>query len=124
MCCRDWTVARSARLPNLLLPVGLLLADNSSGFVVRLLISGPLNIGSGAGCSVLDLASLILNLTRSASAIQLLPAKTFEVTRFVADNGAAKHLLNLAPISDPLVHLAELLETTKRQLSFHVSEGV
>ena len=28
MCCRDWTAARSARLPNLLQPAGLLPADN------------------------------------------------------------------------------------------------
>ncbi|MGA3079058.1 MAG: NAD-dependent epimerase/dehydratase family protein [Bryobacteraceae bacterium] len=76
--------------------------------VQTLALSGqPLNIGSGEGTSLLDLAQQILRLTRSPSVIQSAGARKAEVDRFVADIRLAENLLDYRP-SRAMAHLPEV----------------
>jgi UDP-glucose 4-epimerase len=75
-------------------------------------LSAPLggqtiNIGSGAGATLPDLAQQILRLTQSSSAIAPAGARNAEVDRFVADIRLAESLLNYRPAA-PLAHLSEV----------------
>ena len=88
-------------------PVGLVVealrraADRSLG-------GQPLNVGSGVGTTLYDLAARVQALSGAAAGLRLLPARAVEVTRFVADVGRMRALLGLEPPSDPLVALEEL----------------
>jgi UDP-glucose 4-epimerase len=66
-----------------------------------------INIGTGEGTTLPDLAQRILCLTRSSSAIETAGAREAEVDRFVADIRLAQNLLGYRP-SAPLTHLAEV----------------
>jgi nucleoside-diphosphate-sugar epimerase len=79
-------------------------------------VAGPLNIGSGVGMQVTEVARKIVALAGSSSPVRLLPKRDFEVMRFVADTSAAKRSLVLNSNSDPLAHLGELMEWTRHQL--------
>ena len=69
----------------------------------------PVNVGSGAGTTLYDLAARVQALCGTAAVgLRVLPARTVEVTRFVADVGRMRALLGLEPPSDPLVALEEL----------------
>jgi UDP-glucose 4-epimerase len=68
----------------------------------------PVNIGSGKGTSLRDLAARIRGLAGTHIDIRLLPARSVEVTRFVADVERMRTLLGLEPPTDPLVNLPEL----------------
>ncbi len=69
----------------------------------------PINVGSGTGTPILDLAQRILAITGSASEVHLTPARPAEVTRFVADVTRLREHLGLVPDADPLMHLADLV---------------
>jgi UDP-glucose 4-epimerase len=71
----------------------------------------PINVGSGSGTPILDLARRILAITGSASHISPAPARHAEVTRFVADVTRLRERLDLIPDADPLEHLTELVAT-------------
>jgi UDP-glucose 4-epimerase len=66
-----------------------------------------INIGTGEGTTLPDLAQRILRLTGSSSAIESGHARMVEVDRFVADIRLAQNLLDYRP-SAPLAHLAEV----------------
>ena len=72
-------------------------------------IGTPINIGSGVGTPILDLADRILSLTQSGSKLDLRPARGVEVVKFVAKIDRMKAVLNLYPPNDPLTHLAEMV---------------
>ncbi len=69
---------------------------------------GPINVGSGAGTRLSDLAQRILQLTGSRSTLQLLPARDVEVVRFVAEISRMRSILALEPDADPLASLHAL----------------
>ncbi|HEX4475155.1 MAG TPA: SDR family NAD(P)-dependent oxidoreductase [Polyangiaceae bacterium] len=71
-------------------------------------LPGPVNIGSGVGTSILELARRVIEVTRSKSVLKREPARDIEVAKFVADIGRMR-ALGLHPESDPLGHLAELV---------------
>jgi nucleoside-diphosphate-sugar epimerase len=71
-------------------------------------LPGPINIGSGVGTQILDLAQRILDVTGSASKIARTPAREIEVAKFVADTRRMRQL-GLVPERDPLQHLAEMV---------------
>jgi len=71
-------------------------------------IGGPVNVGSGRGTSIRDLAQRILEVTQSSSPIEVLPARTVEVTQFVADLDRARRVFGIEPSPDPLSHLNEI----------------
>ena len=64
----------------------------------------PINIGSGQGTTLLELAARVLEITGSASTVQHLPGRSIEVNRFVADISAARRILAYDP-ARPLEHL-------------------
>ena len=72
----------------------------------------PINIGSGKGTNILDLAYKILALTKSRSEINLLPPREIEVNNYVADVTLMSSLLGILPPSDPLDNLMYLSNST------------
>lgn len=72
-------------------------------------VTEPINVGSGLGISILDLAKTILSITGSHSDLQILPARSLETCRFAADTRRMQTQLGLAPCNGLAGHLAELL---------------
>jgi len=66
------------------------------------------NVGSGVGTPLRDLADRIARLPSREVGLRVLPARAIEVTRFVADVARMRDLLGLAPPADPLEGLAAL----------------
>jgi UDP-glucose 4-epimerase len=69
----------------------------------------PINIGSGTGTRILDLARRIARLAECQPKIQLEPARPMEVTRLIASVDRMREILLLDPPLDPLANLTELL---------------
>jgi UDP-glucose 4-epimerase len=74
----------------------------------------PINIGSGRGTPILDLATRIRAATQSLSPIQVVPARAVEVVQYVACVDRMRQLLGIEPPADPLDKLTELLPTRSR----------
>jgi UDP-glucose 4-epimerase len=72
-------------------------------------VSGPINIGSGVGVTVSQLAARVLQLVRSKSVCVHKPSRDVEVKGFVADTRRAQKLLEFPAVQDPLIHLPELI---------------
>ncbi len=93
------------------------------GFVVDALLAAglgqpirvPVNVGSGKGTKIIDLARRILDLTKSKSELRLAPNRAPEVTRFVADTRRARALLGVAAHRDPLFRLDRVCARIKPQ---------
>jgi UDP-glucose 4-epimerase len=68
---------------------------------------GPVNVGSGAGTSIVDLGRRILAMNNARAELRLLPARSIEVVRFVADVRRMRAVLGIEPATDPLDHLAD-----------------
>jgi UDP-glucose 4-epimerase len=66
------------------------------------------NVGSGVGTPLRDLADRIARLPSREVGLRVAPARSIEVTRFVADVARMRDLLDLAPPADPLEGLAAL----------------
>jgi UDP-glucose 4-epimerase len=71
----------------------------------------PINIGSGTGTRIVDLARRIRLMAGSHSQIHLVPARAVEVVQFVARIDRMRQLLRLEPSADPLANLPELVPT-------------
>jgi UDP-glucose 4-epimerase len=69
----------------------------------------PINIGSGTGTHIIDLARRIARLTASHVQVRLHPARDLEVTRFVARVDRMRQLLRVEPALDPLAYLPRLV---------------
>jgi len=69
----------------------------------------PINIGSGTGTRIVDLARRIRLLAGSHSQLQLVPARAVEVVQYVARVDRMRQLLSLEPPADPLGFLPELV---------------
>jgi UDP-glucose 4-epimerase len=67
----------------------------------------PINVGSGKGTTLRDLAERINRETGSRCDIQMAPARSEEVVRFVADVSRMRTRLGIDPPSDPLACLGE-----------------
>lgn len=65
----------------------------------------PINIGSGQGASLRTLAARIQSLPGVNSALRLLPARSVEVVRFVADVTRMREMLGLESPADSLEDL-------------------
>lgn len=78
-------------------------------------VGQTINIGTGQGTPIADLARRIVALSGSQSDLQMLPARGAEVRRFVADPTRLKAVLGLVP--DPLLaHLPEMLAVHPEQV--------
>lgn len=73
----------------------------------------PVNVGSGVGTLLKDLVTRIQSLAEACVEVSLLPARSIEVTRFVADVGRMRTILGLEPPDDPLIHLPALWKLTR-----------
>jgi UDP-glucose 4-epimerase len=67
------------------------------------------NVGSGKGTTILDLARRIVDLSRSDSAIEVVEERAQEVGRYVADITRAKRLLKIPEADDPLWALSQVI---------------
>jgi|WetSurMetagenome_2_1015567.scaffolds.fasta_scaffold380561_2 nucleoside-diphosphate-sugar epimerase len=73
------------------------------------IIGQPVNIGSGQGTAILDLAQRIISLVKTGSKLDMQPARSMEVVKFTADVTRMKTLLGLEPPADPLFGLEKML---------------
>jgi nucleoside-diphosphate-sugar epimerase len=77
------------------------------------LACAPVNVGSGTGTSLTALAERVRTLPGVDIGLQILPARSVEVTRFVADVTRMRELLGLEPPSDPLEALEAMWGATR-----------
>jgi UDP-glucose 4-epimerase len=66
-------------------------------------------VGSGTGTQILQLAKRIAWLSGGQSHVKLLPARSVEVTRFVANVDRMRRLLEIEPPIDPLHQLSSMM---------------
>ena len=69
----------------------------------------PMNIGSGSGTRIVDVAKRIARLVPGQPHLRLQAARPMEVTRFVANVDRMRQLLGIEPPLDPLMHLSRLV---------------
>jgi UDP-glucose 4-epimerase len=80
-------------------------------------IPHPLNVGSGIGTTIKQLASRILDQTSSGSKCIYFPTRSLEVNRFVSDLSLANRYLGIGCIEDPLAHLSQLIQQTQNEIA-------
>ncbi len=90
-----------------LVPVGLVVAALRRAAEVSL-GGRVVNVASGVGTPLRDLADRIARLPSHEVGLRVLPARAIEVTRFVADVTRMRTLLGLEPPNDPLADLPDL----------------
>ena len=73
------------------------------------MVGQPVNVGSGQGTPILDLAERILQLIPTASRLDLQPARAVEVAKYTARVDRMRDLLGLEPPTDPLFGLPQLV---------------
>ncbi|MBC8509895.1 MAG: SDR family NAD(P)-dependent oxidoreductase [Chloroflexi bacterium] len=69
----------------------------------------PINIASGKGTAVRELAQHIIQLSGSQVMINTLPSREMEVLQFVANTDRMQKILKLIPPKDPLVSLDDMI---------------
>lgn len=67
-----------------------------------------INIGSGKGTTLLELAARVRALAGDTVAVRILPPRSIEVMRYIAEVNLMQTVLDLQPPSDPLVDLASI----------------
>jgi nucleoside-diphosphate-sugar epimerase len=72
-------------------------------------IRGPVNVGSGKGVTIAELARRVVQLSGSSSPVRIVPEREQEVGRFVADITRGKRVLGIEEPDDSLWGLAEML---------------
>jgi UDP-glucose 4-epimerase len=75
-------------------------------------IGEPVNIGSGTGTTIRELATRIVETIGGRSQPVVMPVRDVEVTRFVASTARAQRLLGIRPPEDPLSHLGEVVRAS------------
>lgn len=83
--------------------------------------NGPVNVGSGKGTRLVDLAKRICVLTGRGSTVQVAENRQPEVDRFVADVAAARELFDLQCPEDPVEHLPLIVEHLSRETQIHAA---
>lgn len=73
-------------------------------------VQGPINVGSGQGTALRDLAARILALTGARSRLVLRPPRGPEVVRFVADVRRMRTVLGIEPPADSLAGLDAMVD--------------
>ena len=71
--------------------------------------SGPVNVGSGVGVRLPDLAKRVRSLIPQCGGIQVVANRQAEVDCFVADVSSAKSVYGLEQVADPIDHLSDLV---------------
>ena len=90
-------------------------------------VVGSLNVGSGEGVTILEAVRRVIQLCRSGSTSNILPARDAEVSRFVADVTRMEQELGVTVPPDPLKELAAICRpiagTISGQPASHVEAG-
>ncbi len=76
--------------------------------------SPPINVGSGTGTRMIDVAKRIGDFMGREPTLTLQPIQPGEVTRFVPSIDRMRHILGIEPPSDPLARLADLAPVPAR----------
>jgi nucleoside-diphosphate-sugar epimerase len=85
----------------------------------------PINVASGTGTRLADLARRIVRLVGRHGLVELLPANAADTGRFVADVQRMRLLLGVEPLLDPLAKLPSLFDEPGRaSIDTSVSLGV
>jgi len=71
--------------------------------------SGPINVASGIGTSLFELATMIKSMVTSNSRIVVKPAREIEVVKFTADISLLQRIFETDQFSNPLADIRELL---------------
>jgi UDP-glucose 4-epimerase len=74
-----------------------------------------INIGSGKGVKLVDLAERICEIAKSGSSVRIEKNRQPEVGAFIADVAAARDLFDLKCPEDPVEHLVELIDALRVQ---------
>jgi UDP-glucose 4-epimerase len=69
----------------------------------------PINVASGTGTKILDLAKRIIQVSGSAAELRVVPRRPIEVMRFIASTDRMSQMLGIQPATDPLSHLAGMI---------------
>jgi nucleoside-diphosphate-sugar epimerase len=72
----------------------------------------PINVASGTGTRILDLARRIVQLCGRSTEITIVPGRRIEVTRFIGGPERMSELLGVTPAADPLSELSTLIRPT------------
>lgn len=78
------------------------------------------NVGSGKSISLLTLAEAIAQLYPNVQ-IDVQPARSEEVTAFVADTSVMQRVLNISPPQDPLAYLPQIAAFYAQYVQYHVA---
>ncbi len=71
----------------------------------------PINVASGTGTKISDLARRISRLAESHADTRIVPRRAVEVMRFVGSTDRMTQILGISPDADPLSHLPEMVRT-------------
>jgi hypothetical protein len=82
----------------------------------------PINVASGTGTRIVDLARRIARLSPAPARIKLLPAPDVGATRFVANVERMRQLLRIDPPLDPMAFLERLYPAAA--LNGHASQAL
>jgi UDP-glucose 4-epimerase len=74
------------------------------------IIGQPINVASGIGTPILDLADRIIQLVGTSAKLDRQPARAVEVAKFTANVTLMREKLGIEPPSDPLFALPQVLE--------------
>lgn len=77
----------------------------------------PVNVGSGKGTNLVDLAKRISALTGGSSTVSVAEERQPEVGRFVADVTEARRLFQLRCPEDPIEHVPVIVEHLRSAMS-------
>jgi UDP-glucose 4-epimerase len=69
----------------------------------------PINVASGTGTKIGDLARRIAHLADSRGEIRVVPRRTIEVSRFIGSTDRMTQLLGIVPPADPLGQLGGMV---------------
>jgi UDP-glucose 4-epimerase len=69
----------------------------------------PINIASGTGTKIGDLARRIAHLADSRAEIRIVPRRDIEVSRFIGSTDRMVQLLGIIPAADPLAQLPSMV---------------
>jgi UDP-glucose 4-epimerase len=76
----------------------------------------PINVGSGQGTPILQLAERLIALAGAEARLDRQPARSVEVPRFTADISLMRELLGVKPPADPLFGLPQLWQARRQEV--------
>ena len=73
-------------------------------------VENPVNIGSGKGMTIRELAELMASIANKEVQLNILPSRDAEVSKFVADNEFMMEILGWVPKPEIIKHLPKVME--------------